>query len=235
MKIHPFQYAIGNGSVLRNEEEIDLNAFSCIGILGPVGSGKSQFIKLLADSGLRSIGAFSEYPFCAYLSQDLTRLFTGNTPSSILELYRDTRYDIGRHFDAGIFASACAELQIDELIAKNRRLAHYSEGERQRLGICLASAVRASVTILDEPTTALDTRCRQTLFAMIAGMRKRTKVFVISHRLPDLLAVCDYVIRMEHCRIAEHFPVELIIEKSHILSYYSLQNGKNDVRKNYKR
>jgi len=230
MKIHPFHHTISPGYFLRNEHDIDLSAFSCIGILGPVGSGKSQLIKLLADSGLRSCGAFSEYPFCAYLSQDLTRLFTGNTPSSILELYRDTRYEIGRHFDASIFADTCRELRIDELIARNRRLAHYSEGERQRLGICLASAVLAPVTILDEPTTALDTHCRQILFSMIGKMRERTQVYVISHRLADLLAVCDYMIRMEDRCVAEHFPLEQIIEKPHILSYYSLLNGENNVR-----
>jgi ABC-type multidrug transport system ATPase subunit len=229
MKILPFNYEIRPGLNLRNEKTIDLTAYSSIGILGAVGSGKSQLIKLLADSGLHDIGAFSEYPFCAYLSQDLTRLFTGNSPSSILEVYRDTRYAIGKHFDAKIFAASCKELGIDDLIVRNRRLAHYSEGERQRLGICLASAVLAKVTILDEPTTALDTACRQTLFSMIAEMCRRTRVFLISHRLLDLLAVCDYVIRMEDCRIAEHFPVEHIIEKQHILSYYGLSEKESNI------
>ncbi|MCK4814016.1 MAG: hypothetical protein KAT14_08780, partial [Candidatus Marinimicrobia bacterium] len=73
MKILPFTYRISSEKTLLNDQEIDLSASECIGIIGPVGSGKSQFIKLLADYQLHDVGAFSEYPFCAYLSQDLTR------------------------------------------------------------------------------------------------------------------------------------------------------------------
>ncbi|MFO7840876.1 MAG: ATP-binding cassette domain-containing protein [Fidelibacterota bacterium] len=221
MKINPFTYRIKKNKILVNKREIDLSGYSCIAVMGAVGSGKSQLIKLLADSNLREAGAFSDYPFCAYLSQDLTRLFTGNTPEKILELYRDKRYTVGKHFDLRLFDNYASKLRIDSLLGKNRRLAHYSEGERQRLGVCLAAAVRAPVTILDEPSTALDIRCRQELFSIIGEIRQRSLVFIISHRLLDALATADYMIWMKDLSVSDRFPLEDIVKKPHILSCYT--------------
>ncbi len=229
MKLNPFTYRIAEGKTLVNERETDLGPYSCIALMGAVGSGKSQLIKLLADSQLRGAGAFSEYPFCAYLSQDLTRLFTGNTPEGIIGLYRDPRYTVGKHFDPRLFEAYAEKLGIAALIGENRRLAHYSEGERQRLGISLAAAVRAPVTILDEPSTALDMPCRRELFSIVKEIRRRSKVFIISHRLLDALAVADYMLWMEDLRIRDRFPLEDIVKKPHILSCYSGVDGERYV------
>ncbi|MDD3095145.1 MAG: ATP-binding cassette domain-containing protein [Candidatus Neomarinimicrobiota bacterium] len=229
MKILPFNYRIAKEKVLQNTTAMDLSAWNCVGVLGPVGSGKSLLIKLLADMQLRDLGAFSEYSFCAYLSQDLTQLFTGNTPQSILELYADTRYTVGKHFDRGLFDRYARRMRIEGLLEENRRLLTYSEGERQRLGICLAAAVKAKVCILDEPTTALDTESRMELYRIIADIRKRARIFMISHRLADCLYVCDYLILMEDLHIRDHYPLQEIIEKADILSYYLPQSEDEDV------
>lgn len=223
MKILPFLYEISDNKKLVNAAEIDLSASTCVAVMGAVGSGKSLLIKLLADSHLHEIKAWSQYPFCAYLSQDLTRLFTGNTPETILELYKDKRYMVGQHFEPALFDEYAVKLEIDHLVAANRRLVHYSEGERQRLGICLAAAVKAKVAILDEPTTALNMRYRQILFDIMEEIKARSKVFIISHKLLDCISTADYLIRMDNLEVAEHFPMEQIIEKEHILSYYSLK------------
>ncbi|MDZ7821770.1 MAG: hypothetical protein U5N26_08170 [Candidatus Marinimicrobia bacterium] len=120
-----------------------------------------------------------------------------------------------------MFDKYAEKLGIGTLIGENRRLAHYSEGERQRLEICLAAAVRAPVTILDEPSTALDMPCRLELFSIIEEIRRRSRVFIISHRLLDALAVADYMLWMEDLRLRDRFPLEDIVKKPHILSCYS--------------
>jgi ABC-type multidrug transport system ATPase subunit len=223
MKILPFIFPISPDKTLINSVEIDLSASKCTAMMGAVGSGKSLMIKLLADSHLHKIGAYSDYPFCAYLSQDLTRLFTGNTMQSILDIYKDRRYMVGQHFDMDLFNAYAKQLEIEGLVVNNRRLTHYSEGERQRLGICLAAAVKAPVTIMDEPTTALNIEHRNSLFKIIDEIKERSRVFIISHRLLDCLSTADHIIRMEDLQVIEHFPIEQIIEKEHILNYYSLQ------------
>jgi len=67
------------------------------------------------------------------------------------------------------------------------------------------------------------------MYDMIDEIRKRSRVFIISHRLLDCIAVADHVIRMENLNIAEHFPIEQIIEKDHILNYYSFENEVRNV------
>jgi ABC-type multidrug transport system ATPase subunit len=122
-----------------------------------------------------------------------------------------------------LFNAYAKQLEIEGLVVNNRRLTHYSEGERQRLGICLAAAVKAPVTIMDEPTTALNIEHRNSLFKIIDEIKERSRVFIISHRLLDCLSTADHIIRMEDLQVIEHFPIEQIIEKEHILNYYSLQ------------
>ncbi|MCK4813886.1 MAG: hypothetical protein KAT14_08110, partial [Candidatus Marinimicrobia bacterium] len=79
------------------------------------------------------------------------------------------------------------------------------------------------------PTTALDIGYRQILYSLINDIKKRSKVFVISHRLLDCLETCGQMIWMENLDIADSFPVEQMIEKSHILSYYSVNEEDRHV------
>lgn len=220
MIIHPFTYKISEYQDLVNPIERNLQDYSRIGICGRVGSGKSMLIKLLADYRLHSSGAFSPTPFCAYLSQDVTRLFTGNTPGSILKMYQDRRHEVGRHFNTEAFDAFCRYMEIQQLMEDDRRLAHYSEGEKQRLGICLALAVDASVCILDEPTTALNRRHRDVFFKLVNERPAETKTFIISHRNLDIMETCQALIYMDKCRLQNLLPIEEIIDNDIIKHYF---------------
>lgn len=220
MIIHPFTFKISDNKELVNSVERDLQAYSRIGIVGKVGSGKSLLIKLLADYRLHSSGAFSPTPFCAYLSQDVTRLFTGNTPGSILKMYQDERHQVGRHFNTAAFETFCKHLDIQQLMEDDRRLAHYSEGEKQRLGICLALAVDASVCILDEPTTALNRQHRDMVFKLVKERSAKTKILIISHRILDIMETCEAIIYMNNCQLQNLIPLEEIIDNEPIKEYF---------------
>ena len=89
MKILPFKYEINSQKIFKNEKIIDISDYSCIGVIGKIGSGKSTLIKLLVDYELQNVGAFDSYDFSAYLSQDLSRLFIGNTLETIINLYEN--------------------------------------------------------------------------------------------------------------------------------------------------
>jgi len=220
-QIRPCDYEYAPGEILTNRFENEFRAGEKVGILGAVGSGKSLLIKCLADYRLHQIGAFSPNHFCAYLSQDLTRLFTGNTPSSIIDMYCNRQHEVGRHFDMEAFKAYCRTFEISELVEKNRRLLHYSEGEKQRLGICLALSVQAEICILDEPTTALNKYFRRCLYDVINQSPSGKIFFIISHRLPDILETSQTIIYMENSKVRDIFPAHKIIEKEALLQYYS--------------
>lgn len=67
-------------------------------------------------------------------------------------------------------------------------------GERQRLEILKALVRGARVLILDEPTAVLTPGETTALFAALRGLRDRgTTVLLITHKLKEILALCDRV------------------------------------------
>lgn len=169
-----------------------------------MGSGKSTFVKLLVDYRFKELDIFSSYGFSAYLSQDLTRLFTGNTVQSIIDMYRDKRFEVGRHFQEEAFDHY---LKLFEFPGESRQedfLTDFSEGERQRLAIALTAATTAETAVYDEPTTALNQKFRHLFYTTIRQQAVRSRIFIISHRITDILATCDSVIYFKNLQIQSY-------------------------------
>src|SRR5437660_10189362 len=77
-----------------------------------------------------------------------------------------------------------------------------SGGERQRISLARAFLKDASILILDEPTSSVDTKTEAAIMeAMERLMRGRTS-FMISHRL-STLKNCDVLLVIEHGRLVD--------------------------------
>ncbi len=71
--------------------------------------------------------------------------------------------------------------------AVDRRVATYSKGMRQRLGLAQALIGRPQLLLLDEPTTGLDPELRQTFYGVIQRLAAEgTTVLLSSHALTEL-------------------------------------------------
>ncbi|EHH12792.1 sugar ABC transporter ATP-binding protein [Mesorhizobium amorphae] len=78
--------------------------------------------------------------------------------------------------------------------------------ERQLIAIARAVAAKASVLILDEPTSSLSTTEADRLFAIIRRLRAAgMAILYISHRLGDLAAIADRAVVMRGGRIVGAF------------------------------
>jgi ABC-2 type transport system ATP-binding protein len=71
----------------------------------------------------------------------------------------------------------------------NRRVAEYSKGMRQKVGIAIALAKQAKALLLDEPLSGLDPKAANEFCALLAGLRdKGAAVLLATH---DLLRARD--------------------------------------------
>jgi len=85
----------------------------------------------------------------------------------------------------------------------DKRVATYSRGMRQRLGIAEIVMKRAEVAILDEPTSGLDPHATFELLEMIRGLKKSgVAVLLSSHLLDRVQSVCDRVALFNKGKIA---------------------------------
>jgi ABC-2 type transport system ATP-binding protein len=96
---------------------------------------------------------------------------------------------------------ALARVRLSEVA--NKRVATFSRGMRQRLGLAEILMKRAEIAILDEPTSGLDPQATEELLAMIRDLKAHNvTVLLSSHLLDRVQKVCDRVALFQSGKIA---------------------------------
>lgn len=83
--------------------------------------------------------------------------------------------------------------QVGLSSSAKRRIAGFSGGMKQRLGIAQAILHEPQVLLLDEPTSALDPAGRFEVLDWIRSLNGDITVFLSSHILGDIERICDQV------------------------------------------
>jgi ABC-2 type transport system ATP-binding protein len=100
-------------------------------------------------------------------------------------------------------------LRIDDALARVRltdvarkRVATFSRGMRQRLGLAEIIVKRPEIAILDEPTSGLDPQATLEFLELIGELKRDgTTVLLSSHLLDQVQRICDRVALFEGGRI----------------------------------
>jgi ABC-2 type transport system ATP-binding protein len=78
----------------------------------------------------------------------------------------------------------------------------YSLGMKQRLGVAAALLADPDLVILDEPANGLDPSGIREMRALLRGLADRgVTVFVSSHLLAEIQAICDHLVMIDHGHI----------------------------------
>ena len=81
-------------------------------------------------------------------------------------------------------------------------------GDRQRLEILKALYRGAKVLILDEPTAVLTPQETEQLFGVLRVLRQQgTTIILITHKLKEVMRLCDHVTIMRCGRVVEEMPI----------------------------
>ena len=110
-------------------------------------------------------------------------------------------------------AERAAELidRFDLRDAARKRVKTYSGGMRRRLDLALSLVATPPVIFLDEPTTGLDTRSRQALWAIIRDLAERgITILLTTQYLEEADQLADRIAVLDHGRVvAEGTALEL--------------------------
>lgn len=88
--------------------------------------------------------------------------------------------------------------------ARDRKIAAYSRGMRQRLGIAQALLGDPALLILDEPTSGFDPLGRRAVRDLLLQLKREgTSIFLSLHILSELEAVCDRVAIINRGRLVQ--------------------------------
>jgi ABC-2 type transport system ATP-binding protein len=179
------------------------------GFLGPNGAGKTTTLRILAglaraDAGaawLEGHPAGPESPArgrIGYLPEE-PHFYTWMTATEFLRDYVAGLFGLP-HMEAH---KRTAELlaQVGLKDAARRRIAGFSRGMRQRLGLAQALINRPRVVLLDEPVSALDPVGRRDMLLLIEELSQTTTVLMSTHILDDVERICDTVGIIDHGRM----------------------------------
>ncbi|MGX7667417.1 gliding motility-associated ABC transporter ATP-binding subunit GldA [Flavobacterium pedocola] len=176
-----------------------------VGFLGPNGAGKSTLMKILttflsADGGTASVNGFD-----VATSQKEVQKAVGYLPEHN-PLYLDLYVREYLAFNADVYKADRA--RIEEVITltgltpeSHKKIGELSKGYRQRVGLATALLHNPQVLILDEPTTGLDPNQLVEIRDLIRNIGKDKTVFLSTHIMQEVEAICDRVIIINQGKI----------------------------------
>lgn len=96
----------------------------------------------------------------------------------------------------GAVEKAMEKCQITHF--RNRQISNLSGGYQQRVGIAQAIIHEPLFVILDEPTNGLDPNQIMEIRGLIREIAEDRAVLISTHILPEVQAICDYIMMIEH-------------------------------------
>lgn len=193
-----------------------------VGFLGPNGAGKSTLMKILttyinADSGTAAV---NEYDVST--QEKLVQKSVGYLPEHN-PLYLDLYVKEYLAFNANVYN--VPKSRIEEVInltgltpESHKKIGQLSKGYRQRVGLANALLHNPDVLILDEPTTGLDPNQLVEIRQLIKNVGKDKTVFLSTHIMQEVEAICDRVIIINKGKIVTDTQLDnLVTEKEQIL------------------
>jgi ABC-2 type transport system ATP-binding protein len=191
-----------DGTAVVNGISFAVEAGEIFGVLGPNGAGKTTTILMLlglseiSDGQARVLGhdpvrePLAVKRRVGYLP-DQVGFYDNLTAANNLR-YTARLIGLGRAEREEKIAAALAHVGLTDVA--DHRVATFSRGMRQRLGLAEILMKDAEIAILDEPTSGLDPQVTIELLDIIRNLKQRgVSVLLSSHLLERVQSVCDRV------------------------------------------
>lgn len=190
-KLYADQKALNNISFKVDKGEI-------VGFLGPNGAGKSTMMKILTTYIEASEGEAKVNDFDVQINPREVQKRVGYLPEHN-PLYLEMYVKEYLSFNADVYK--VSKSRIEEVIEltgltpeAHKKIGQLSKGFRQRVGLANALLHDPEVLILDEPTTGLDPNQLVEIRHLIKSLGKEKTVFLSTHIMQEVEAICDRVI-----------------------------------------
>jgi ABC-2 type transport system ATP-binding protein len=219
-----FETGFWKKSRVRALDDLTLNVAPAriFGFLGGNGAGKTTTIKLMMSLIFPTNGS------ARILGHDISDVQMHRRIGYCPENPYFYDYLTGRElmeyfgelfgYDASTRRRKCDELLTAVGLAEKdwrRQLRKYSKGMLQRVGLAQSLINDPEIVFLDEPMSGLDPVGRREIRELIAGLRdKGTTVFMSTHILSDIEALCDEVAILCNGKLAAAGNLSELLTKS---------------------
>jgi len=203
-----------------NGLNLDVEAGTIFGFLGPNGAGKTTTLRILTglahpNSGKAQVAGIDVLKDGGNLARHIGHLpeepafYPWMTPREFLD-YLGRLYGLSSSERTARIKELLALVRMEEV--SRRRIAGFSRGMRQRLGVAAAILHHPEVLFLDEPASALDPAGRKEVLDLIGNLRGQCTVIMSTHILADVERVCDEIGIIDKGRMLVQSPRQELLE-----------------------
>ncbi|MBA6233781.1 MULTISPECIES: ABC transporter ATP-binding protein [unclassified Colwellia] len=198
LKISGLSKTYHNGFRALNNVNLTL-ANGMFGLLGPNGAGKSSFMRSLATLQTFDNGNIIFNGEDSQANPDAIRKYLGYLPQEFGVYPKMSAVQLLDYLAVlkGVIDKTTRKKQIDYLLEltnltehKNKAVANYSGGMKQRFGIAQALLGSPQLLIIDEPTAGLDPAERNSFHNILSDIADKMIILLSTHIVEDINNLC---------------------------------------------
>ena len=219
LEIQNLSHTYANGTVALDDVSLSIPQ-GMYGLLGPNGAGKSTLMRTVATLQAPTGGSILFGDIDVLADPDRLRKRLGYLPQDFGVYPRVTAYAMLDQVAVlkGITSASDRKAVVETLLnqtnlwaVRNKTLAGFSGGMRQRFGIAQALIGNPELVIVDEPTAGLDPEERNRFLNLLAAIGDHVVVILSTHIVDDVADLCPLMAVLANGRLQlQGKPADLI-------------------------
>jgi ABC-type multidrug transport system ATPase subunit len=219
LEIANLSHTYPNGTVALDDVSLSIPR-GMYGLLGPNGAGKSTLMRTVATLQQPTAGSIQFGDIDVLAQPDRLRRTLGYLPQDFGVYPRVSAYAMLDQLAVlkGITRASDRRAVVESLLdqtnlwaVRNKSIAGFSGGMRQRFGIAQALIGNPELIIVDEPTAGLDPEERNRFLNLLAGIGENVVVILSTHIVDDVADLCPRMAVLANGRVQlEGKPLDLI-------------------------
>ncbi|CAA9523299.1 MAG: ABC transporter, ATP-binding protein (cluster 9, phospholipid) [uncultured Sphingomonas sp.] len=244
IKVRSLENRFGD-QIVHQDLDLDVRRGEIIGVVGGSGTGKSVLMRSVIGLQTPTAGSVEvlgenmigrEEDEAKNIRRRWGILFQNGALFSTLTVAENVEVPLREYFPKLgtelMDEIACYKISMSGLPpeAGNKYPSELSGGMRKRAGLARALALDPELLFLDEPTAGLDPIGAQAFDQLIRSLQKKLDltVFLITHDLDSLYAICDRVAVLADRRVIAVDTIDRLLQMDHpwIQEYFNGPRGR---------
>jgi putative ABC transport system ATP-binding protein len=208
-----------SGKRVVDDISIQVERAEIFAIVGPSGSGKSSFLRLInrLDEPTEGTVLFEGEDYHRIPPRDLRRKIGMVTqtaylfPGTVADNLRFGPRQQGKDLSENEIANLLDQVGLPDIAPDD--VSHLSGGEAQRVSLARALANSPLVLLLDEPTSALDSSSKMEIEELILAIVRQNALtcLIVTHDTAQAERMSDKALLLRHGRLERVGPVKEVL------------------------